>query len=111
VKKAEPSLRFKGNQVQFELNAEISGNINMVLSELGQLSATYLVQLQHPQTLQPVALLMFTVEAIPMFLLTVPIQICQAKLVPCFTGRSSMSTQIHANHFTPPLWLGIRDYM
>ena len=34
VKKAEPSFKFKGNQVQFELNAEISGNINVVLSEL-----------------------------------------------------------------------------
>jgi hypothetical protein len=36
VKKAEPSFRFKGNQVQFELNTEISGNINVVLSELGR---------------------------------------------------------------------------
>ena len=36
VKKAEPSFRFKGNQVQIELNAEISGNINVVLSELGK---------------------------------------------------------------------------
>ena len=34
--KAEPSFRFKGNQVQIELNAEISGNINVVLSELGK---------------------------------------------------------------------------
>jgi hypothetical protein len=39
---------------------------------------TYLVK--PPQILQPVALLMFRVEAIPMFLLTVPIQICQVKL-------------------------------
>ena len=36
VKKAEPSFRFKGNQVQIELNAEISGNTNVVLSELGR---------------------------------------------------------------------------
>ena len=36
VKKVEPSFIFKGNQVQFELNAEISGNINVVLSELGK---------------------------------------------------------------------------
>ena len=36
VKKAEPSFRFKGNQVQFEVNTEISGNINVVLSELGR---------------------------------------------------------------------------
>jgi hypothetical protein len=49
-----------------------------------QLSATYLVK--HPQIIQPVALLKFRVEAIPMFLLTVPIQICQVKLVLCFTG-------------------------
>jgi hypothetical protein len=34
--KAEPSFRFKGNRVQIELNAEISGNINVVLSELGK---------------------------------------------------------------------------
>jgi hypothetical protein len=32
------------------------------------------------------------VEAIPMFLLTVPIQICQVKLVICLTERSSIST-------------------
>ena len=36
VKKAEFSFRFKGNQVQFELNADISGNINVVLTELGR---------------------------------------------------------------------------
>ena len=36
VKKAEPSFRFKGNQVQIELNAKISGNTNVVLSELGR---------------------------------------------------------------------------
>ena len=57
-----------------------------------QLSATYLVQLQHAQMLQPVALLVFRVEVIQMFLPIVPIQICQAKLVLCFTGQSSMST-------------------
>ena len=34
--KAEPSFRFKGNQVQIELNAKISGNTNVVLSELGR---------------------------------------------------------------------------
>ena len=34
VKTVEPSFRFKGDQVQFELNAEISGNINVVLSQL-----------------------------------------------------------------------------
>ena len=44
---------------------------------------TYLVI--PPQILQPVAILMFGVEAILMFLLTVPIQICQVKLVLCFT--------------------------
>ena len=36
MKKAEPSFRFKGNQVQIELNAEISDSINVVLSELGR---------------------------------------------------------------------------
>jgi hypothetical protein len=36
LKKTKPSFRFKGNQMQFELNAEISGNINAVLSELGR---------------------------------------------------------------------------
>ena len=50
---------------------------------------TYLVK--PPQILQPVALLMFRVEAIPMFLLTVPIQICQVKLVLCFTAWSSIT--------------------
>ena len=51
---------------------------------------TYLVK--PPQILQPVALLMFRVEAIPMFLFTVPIQICQVKLVQCFTTWSSITT-------------------
>jgi hypothetical protein len=51
---------------------------------------TYLVK--SPQILQPVALLMFRVEVIQMFLPIVPIQICQAKLVLCFTGQSSMFT-------------------
>ena len=51
---------------------------------------TYLVK--PPQILQPVALLMFRVEVIQMFLATVSIQICQAKLVLCFMGQSSMST-------------------
>jgi hypothetical protein len=50
---------------------------------------TYLVK--PPQILQPVALLIFRVEAIPMFLLTVPIQICQVKLVLCFTAWSSIT--------------------
>ena len=50
---------------------------------------TYLVK--PPQILQPVALLMFRVEAIPMFLFTVPIQICQVKLVLCFTAWSSIT--------------------
>ena len=49
---------------------------------------TYLVK--PPQILQPVALLMFRVEAIPMLLFTVPIQICQVKLVLCFTAWSSI---------------------
>ena len=70
-----------------------------------QLSATYLVQLQNPQILQPVALLMFRVEAIPMFLLTVPIQICQVKLVICFMGRSSISTlNVYTNDIYPNNW-------
>ena len=50
---------------------------------------TYLVK--PPQIIQPVALLMFRVEAIPMFLLTVPIQICEVKLVLCFTAWSSIA--------------------
>ena len=50
---------------------------------------TYLVK--PPQILQPVSLLMFRVEAIPMFLLTVPIQICQVKLVLGFTAWSSIT--------------------
>ena len=50
---------------------------------------TYLVK--PSQILQPVALLMFRLEAIPMFLLTVPIQICQVKLVLCFTAWSSIT--------------------
>jgi hypothetical protein len=51
---------------------------------------TYLVK--PPQIIHPVALLMFRVEVIQMFLPIVPIQICKAKLVLCFTGQSSMST-------------------
>ena len=50
---------------------------------------TYLVK--PPQILQPVALLIFRVEVVPMFLLTVPIQICQVKLVLCFTAWSSIT--------------------
>jgi hypothetical protein len=45
VKKADPSFRFKGNQVQIELNAEISGNINVVLSELGRKNVRKAVKL------------------------------------------------------------------
>ena len=68
-----------------------------------QLSATYLVKL--PQILQPVALMMFRVEAIPMFLLTVPIQICQVKLVLCFMGRTSISTlNVYTNDIYPNNW-------
>jgi hypothetical protein len=53
---------------------------------------TYLVK--PPQILQPVTLLMFRVEAIPMFLLTVPIQICQVKLVLC-DRRAPKSSPSH----------------
>ena len=53
---------------------------------------TYLVK--PPQILQPVALLMFRVEAIPMFLLTVPVQICQVKLVLCYTAWSSITNGV-----------------
>ena len=58
---------------------------------------TYLVK--PPQIIQPVALLMFRVEAIPMFLLTVPIQICEVKLVLCFTAWSSIANGECAHNF------------
>ena len=55
-----------------------------------QLSSTYLVQLQHPQIIQPVALLMFRVEVIPMFL---PTNMSREISSTCmFTEQSSMST-------------------
>ena len=57
---------------------------------------TYLVK--PPQIIQPVALLMFRVEAIPMFLLTVPIQICEVKLVLCFTAWSSITNNLYPNN-------------
>ena len=58
-------------------------------SNINAFQQTYFVK--PPQILQPVALLMFRVEAIPMFFLTVPIQICQVKLVLCFTAWSSIT--------------------
>ena len=61
-----------------------------VITKLPNSEQTYL--LKPPQILQPVALLMFRVEVIQMFLPIVAMQICQAKLVLCFTGQSSMST-------------------
>ena len=72
-----------------ERHKKISNILSNTESETNRnaFQQTYLVK--PPQILQPVALLMFRVEAIPMFLLTVPIQICQVKLVLCFTAWSS----------------------
>ena len=69
-----------------ERHKKISNILSNTESETNRnaFQQTYLVK--PPQILQPVALLMFRVEAIPMFLLTVPIQICQVKLVLCFTA-------------------------
>ena len=69
-----------------ERHKKISNILSNTESETNRnaIQQTYLVK--PPQILQPVALLMFRVEAIPMFLLTVPIQICQVKLVLCFTA-------------------------
>ena len=68
-----------------ERHKKISNILSNTESETNRnaFQQTYLVK--PPQILQPVALLMFRVEAIPMFLFTVPIQICQVKLVLCFT--------------------------
>ena len=68
-----------------ERHKKISNILSNTESETNRnaIQQTYLVK--PPQILQPVALLMFRVDAIPMFLLTVPIQICQVKLVLCFT--------------------------
>ena len=75
-----------------ERHKKISNILSNTESETNRnaFQQTYLVK--PPQILQPVALLMFRVEVIQMFLPIVPIQICQAKLVLCFTGQSSMST-------------------
>ena len=74
-----------------ERHKKISNILSNTESETNRkaFQQTYLVK--PPQILQPVALLMFRVEAIPMFLLTVPIQICQVKLVRCFTAWSSIT--------------------
>ena len=74
-----------------ERHKKISNILSNTESETNRnaFQQTYLVK--PPQILQPVALLMFRVEAIPMFLLTVPIQICQDKLVLCFTAWSSIT--------------------
>ena len=74
-----------------ERHKKISNILSNTESETNRnaFQQTYLVK--HPQILQPVALLMFRVEAIPMFLLTVLIQICQVKLVLCFTAWSSIT--------------------
>ena len=67
---------------------QISGHTNVAfINNYSTLSE----ERHKPQILQPVALLIFRVEAIPMFLLTVPIQICQVKLVLCFTAWSSIT--------------------
>ena len=74
-----------------ERHKKISNILSNTESETNRnaFQQTYLVK--PPQILQPVALLMFRVEAIPMFLFTVPMQICQVKLVLCFTAWSSIS--------------------
>ena len=74
-----------------ERHKKISNILSNTESETNRnaFQQTYLVK--PPQILQPVALLMFRVEAIPMFLFTVPIQICQVKLVLCFTAWSSIT--------------------
>ena len=73
-----------------ERHKKISNILSNTESETNRnaFQQSYLVK--PPQILQPVALLMYRVEAIPMFLLTVPIQICQVKLVLCFTAWSQM---------------------
>ena len=74
-----------------ERHKKISNILSNTESETNRnaFQQTYLVK--PPQILQPVALLMFRVEPIPMFLLTVPIQIGQVKLVLCFTAWSSIT--------------------
>ena len=73
-----------------ERHKKISNILSNTESETNRnaFQQSYLVK--PPQILQPVALLMYRVEAIPMFLLTVPIQICQVKLVLCFTAWPQM---------------------
>jgi hypothetical protein len=63
----------------FDTSNILSNTENESETNRNAFQQTYLVK--PPQILQPVALLMFRVEAIPMFLFTVPIQICQVKLV------------------------------
>ena len=85
------------------LSEERHKNISNILSNTesetnrNAFQQSYLVK--PPQILQPVALLMFRVEAIPMFLLTVPIHICQVKLVLCFTAWSSITNAECVHNF------------
>jgi hypothetical protein len=72
-----------------ERHKKISNILSNSETNRNAFQQTYLVK--PPQILQPVALLMFRVEAIPMFLLTIPIQICQVKLILCFTAWSSIA--------------------
>ena len=93
-----------------ERHKKISNILSNTESETNRnaFQQTYFVK--PPQILQPVALLMFRVEAIPMFLLTVPIQICQVKLVLCFTAWSSITNgefhvyTIFTNDLYPNNW-------
>ena len=75
-----------------ERHKKISNILSNTESETNRNAFQQPYLVKPPQILQPVALLMFRVEVIQMLLPIVPIQICQAKLVLCFTGQSSMST-------------------
>ena len=72
-----------------ERHKKISNILSNTESETNRNAFQQHYLVKPPQILQPVALLMFRVEAIPMFLFIVPIQICQVKLVLCFTAWSS----------------------
>ena len=74
-----------------ERHKKISNILSNTESETSRNAFQQIYLVKPPHILQPVALLMFRVEAIPMLLLTVPIQICQVKLVLCFTAWSSIT--------------------
>ena len=83
-----------------ERHKKISNILSNTESETNRNAFQQAYLVKPPQIIQPVALLMFHVEAIPKSLLTVPIQICQAgdpHLTCCYHIGTVMETlTVHA---------------